>query len=852
VELSNNKPRPAVGVSTDWRRRSWLIAVATALGIGGLALVVPAPPDRPRVDADSASAWLPSVQAGFVGRANALMRSPGLGTTDRISLAMSAGASVVRRGSVLVIGDAHSGAAVVDLRALKIDPVTIAATEHLDVVDGQVFRIDDQAGRVGRMASTSASVDLQGTPIGRWTVSGGALWLTIPATGSVIRVGPSGAASTVTGVFPVGHNPFLATMSAGVAVLDPGTGEVDVLTGTAPPVQRYRTDLVPAMLAASAGVVTTFQVAPDGAYAVILAKGDRSTLIIEGMRDGRPTVSRSMGDSGDTFGTAVLLHDRIYVSDDSTGSLAVAQVRPKVSPVSSIGLAYRPTALEVFAKGSMVWANDLNGPNALAIYADTRWAITKYRPAPSTPSVSPPSGRPPSTTGPSTAPPVPTHHPPVPATGANTGKPSPKPSPAGHKDTARITNLHNGSSVERCQNVDISADLGSTKTLLLAHHRTSPLDTTYFFNYAGSYENGQVPASFHTTWTFGAAADQSYDFYLLIMDVGDARTFWSSHVSTDGSFATSGSIPGNSFIAEKIEVTKLARTLTAAGIPVVYEREAQSDATWDGLRTRVDASAAVVVVMTEAAGRADRVETQIGRAEEQSKPLFPLLLSGRPFFRLVEREYWDVTGRMPGQDFVDRLGSAVGVPGPPGPSPRKSWWRGKAGLAAAVVAALVVVGGAMAVLTNRDASGQANAPTGGSPSAVSAPPPGAVEITDPANGGMVDRCAQVKGRANLDSGKTMLFAVNRTEPVDTNWYFGYVGAYSNGFVPADWSGTVYFGSASRQSYDVFILVMDVPAAKDFWNKHKSADGSFAAAPALPQGVPQAAHVHVQQGTTDDC
>jgi TIR domain-containing protein len=313
-------------------------------------------------------------------------------------------------------------------------------------------------------------------------------------------------------------------------------------------------------------------------------------------------------------------------------------------------------------------------------------------------------------------------------------------------------------------------------------------------------------------------------------------------------------------------VDKLAAHLTAAGIPVTYDREGQPGVTWEGPRSRVDASAAVVVVMTQAASEADRVVVQITRAEEKDKPILPLLLRDRPFFILSEREHWDVTGgRMPSNDFVNRLRSAVGITGPTGsppPSqPKTSWWKGKAAVTAIVVVALLMVGGAIAFLANRDstnatsrgASGQPQiSTTSAAPSTASALPLGAVKITTPADGAVVDKCARINGQTNLDSGKTILFAVNRTEPVDPTWYFGIVGSYLNGFVPADWSGTAYFGSATRQSYDLFVLVMDVQAAKDFWNKHKSTDGSYAAAPTLPQGVVPAAHVHVRQGTTDDC
>jgi hypothetical protein len=239
-----------------------------------------------------------------------------------------------------------------------------------------------------------------------------------------------------------------------------------------------------------------------------------------------------------------------------------------VSPVSSIGVAHQPTALEVFAKGSMVWANDPNGPDALAVYADRRWAITKYLSAPSTPSTPPSPSSPPSTT-PSTEPansptPVRPSRPPTrPSDGPRQlpggpqqppgGPQQPSPAP---KDTARFVNLHNGSSVKRCQNVVISARLAPTKTLLVAHRRASPPDNTYYFTYAGPYRNGNVPANVTTTVWFGTQTGQTYDLYLLIMNVGDANTFWNAHVSSNGSFAYSPSLPGTSQTADRIRVVE--------------------------------------------------------------------------------------------------------------------------------------------------------------------------------------------------------------------------------------------------------------------------------------------------------
>jgi hypothetical protein len=300
---------------------------------------------------------------------------------------------------------------------------------------------------------------------------------------------------------------------------------------------------------------------------------------------------------------------------------------------------------------------------------------------------------------------------------------------------------------------------------------------------------------------------------------------------------------------------KLAARLAAAGIPVTYDRPGEPDPTRERLRSRVAASAAVVVVMTPAAEGDERVNAQIDQAEEGGKAILPLLLSGRPFFRLGELPHWDVSGRMPSSDFFVRLGGAVGVNGVTDlAEPVRPWWRKGPIVTAGVLALVLVAAGAAVVLAGRGSTRATAGPSAGpttAPSRVAALPAGIVRITEPADGAVVGRCTMVRGLANLDSGKTMIFAVNRTDPADATWYFQYVGSYPNGFVPAQWTGTVYLGSAANQSYDVFLLVMDVPSAKDFWTRYKSADGSFASASAMPQGTAPAAHIHVRQGTAAD-
>jgi dipeptidyl aminopeptidase/acylaminoacyl peptidase len=109
-------------------------------------------------------------------------------------------------------------------------------------------------------------------------------------------------------------------------------------------------------------------------------------------------------------------------------------------------------------------------------------------------------------------------------------------------------------------------------------------------------------------------------------------------------------------------VESLARHLGEAGIAVWFDREMISGDRWDEvIRERVDTCAALVVVMTAGAEASPWVKREIAQAEEGRRPILPLLLAGRRFFRLSDLQYEDVRdGRMPSASFVDRLRALTG------------------------------------------------------------------------------------------------------------------------------------------------------------------------------------------------
>jgi hypothetical protein len=121
-------------------------------------------------------------------------------------------------------------------------------------------------------------------------------------------------------------------------------------------------------------------------------------------------------------------------------------------------------------------------------------------------------------------------------------------------------------------------------------------------------------------------------------------------------------VPGHVFISyrhgDKVPyVERLADYLTSESVPVWFDREIVTGDRWDHvIRSKIDTCAALVVVMTPQAEESDWVAREIDQAELMNKPIFPLLLDGRRFFRLSNLQYEDVTGaRMPTLSFVARL-----------------------------------------------------------------------------------------------------------------------------------------------------------------------------------------------------
>jgi hypothetical protein len=550
----NNTSQIHPETSTERRLQTWPVVIALAVGVCAGAFVLSRPPNRVSVDAASATAWLPSVPRGAVDRVNALLPSPALAATDAIEVPMSAGTAVVRGPSTLAVVDGAGGrAALIDLRTLHRHDVALAEGERLAAVGDRVLRVDARAGKVDRLAADGSAVTpllASDGPFDRWAGAGDTLWLT-GTDGSVTRVNVAGGSGVTGGVFSADHHPLLAGAGTGAALLDDGA--VIVLDERGRVTGRHRVAL--------AAAPTGFQVAPDGGLAVIVAGAD---LVVADLGDDRPAVTRRVGAAGDHLGVVVLLGDRAFVADDTSGAIWTVATRPDVGAPSPIGVARGPTALEVFVKGSAVWVNDPNGPKALAIYDDTHWPVTKYGAAP-TPSASAPQSSLPTESNPSPEPsPKPTPKP--------SPKPSPKPGPKPTRETfttrppqvptkpaetASFDNLQSGSKVGKCKRAHGSVSIAADETLMIATRRTKPPADAYYLWYAAD-DDGNVGATWSADVYFGDQPGQEYAVYLLILKTSDARAFWDTHVSSDGEYASAGNLPGKAEHAQTL--TKLVQT----------------------------------------------------------------------------------------------------------------------------------------------------------------------------------------------------------------------------------------------------------------------------------------------------
>jgi WD40 repeat protein len=115
---------------------------------------------------------------------------------------------------------------------------------------------------------------------------------------------------------------------------------------------------------------------------------------------------------------------------------------------------------------------------------------------------------------------------------------------------------------------------------------------------------------------------------------------------------------------DKQFVEQLSDFLTAADIPVWFDDHLTSGERFDqAIKDHIDTCAVFVVVMTPTARECDWVNSELEWTYRRQKHILPVLLRGEPFFRVIMKQFEDLTGgAMPSQRWIEQVRAKLPPP----------------------------------------------------------------------------------------------------------------------------------------------------------------------------------------------
>ncbi len=347
-------------------------AVAAASVVTGMA----APSLAPRLA--NVGAWLGSSANGTAVHVNGLS-----GRLDgRVALKNAQGhpLRVVQDGSAAYVVDEVTG------QVSRIDPSQLQVADSresakgaqvvagagvayvVDPVRGEVQRIDPSS-----LATMGPAIKLQ-APLGHAGLDGdGELWVLEPGAGQVVGIEKGGQHATVRVGQP--GDVLGLTIANGTPVVTDGTTASAMVIGGGE--IRLRTSLPSEMTTTSASGLLV-PATTGGPVVPVLSPATGDLALVDTSRGSLTTVG--LGVSGDKMGAPQMLGQRVYVPDETTGSLVVydaaAGVFEKQVPVTG-----HAGPLEAFEQGGLLWVNDQNSAAALVVEPDgSTHPIGKYEP----------------------------------------------------------------------------------------------------------------------------------------------------------------------------------------------------------------------------------------------------------------------------------------------------------------------------------------------------------------------------------------------------------------------------------------------------------------------------------------
>ena len=110
--------------------------------------------------------------------------------------------------------------------------------------------------------------------------------------------------------------------------------------------------------------------------------------------------------------------------------------------------------------------------------------------------------------------------------------------------------------------------------------------------------------------------------------------------------------------ADRKYARKLRRFIRSQGIRAWMDTSLRYGDDWPAkIRRRIDNCSALIVIMTPASKGSKWVEKETRRAEKNGKPVFPILLTGKPHKEIRKRhQYYEVIrGGTPGEKWITAL-----------------------------------------------------------------------------------------------------------------------------------------------------------------------------------------------------
>lgn len=350
------------------RRGTGYIAIGAVGALVGtsIALGVGASGSTPALS--EVGAWLGSSEKGTASHANGLT-----GEVDgKVDLPTGKNpVSISQDGKTVLVLDERTG------RVIRVDPAQLTAEHSTDYrssdlqlvaggsfafvvnpVEGTVQRIDPV-----RTTPIGGKVDLGVVPLGEATVDPtGVLWVPEPTKGRVVPF-TGGRPGKPVDVAKPGNNLELTLANGQPVVTDTSAGRITVLDVSGPGMTYNLPSYIGKATPASVLV-------PDATESNLIPVLDNETGKMAVFDLGtRRTVTAVLGGRSGDFGAPQALGLKVYVPDESNGTLVVYDT-DQGTVEQPVKVTDEPGELEMFVRNGLLWVNDEDNAAAAVINAD--------------------------------------------------------------------------------------------------------------------------------------------------------------------------------------------------------------------------------------------------------------------------------------------------------------------------------------------------------------------------------------------------------------------------------------------------------------------------------------------------